>query len=98
MNDAQMALLLAQLAMTALSTVVAFLRWSGPTVAPPTRGGDRSRLLRWSLDLFVAGAVVVVAYFAVAAGVAAPVVVGLGALSVSLALVPVALRTRADAA
>ena len=89
------ALVLAQLSMTALSTVVAFLRWSGPTVAPPARNGDRPRLLRWSLDLFVAGAVVVVGYLAVDAGVDAPVVVGLGALSVALALIPVALHARA---
>ena len=97
-GDAGTALVLAQLSMTALSTVVAFLRWSGQTVAPPARGDDRGRLLRWSLDLFVAGAVVVVGYLAVDAGVAAPVVVGLGALTLALALIPVALRVRADAA
>lgn len=96
------ALVLAQLSMTALSTVVAFLRWSGQAAsAPPTtRDGAPRRhpLLRWSLDLFVGGAVVVVGSLAVDAGVDAPVVVGLGALALALALIPVALRARADAA
>ena len=95
--DAGTALVLAQLSMTALSTVVAFLRWSGPASVPRARDGDRPRLLRWSLDLFVGGAVVVVGYLAVDAGVAAPVVAGLGALSLALALIPVALHVRADA-
>lgn len=97
MSDAGTELVLAQFAVTALATVVAFLRWSGPT-APSARDGERPRLLRWSLDLFVAGAVVVVGYLAVDVDVAAPVVVGLGALTLALVLVPVALRVRGDAA
>lgn len=91
------ALVLAQLSMTAVSTVVAFLRWSGSIPSPSARDDDRPRLLRWSLDLFVAGAVVVVGYSAVDAGVAPPAVVGLGALTLALALIPVALHARTGA-
>ena len=87
-DDTQTALVLAQLAATALSTVLAAARLG-------VRSGPDPRALRWSLDLFVAGAVVVIAFVALDAGVAAPLVVGLGALTLAFALVPVAVHARA---
>jgi hypothetical protein len=96
-DDAQTAVVLAQLAATALTTALAVVRLGTPRRArtDATPGPD-SRALRWSLDLFVAGAVVVIAFVALDAGVAAPLAVGLAALTLAFALVPVAVHARSD--